>query len=148
MEDVQNKALSNNNIRSLAYFFSVQLDQRLAQLTQNTPYQKMRGSDTRAFVIATRSPKTISEIARHLHISRQSTQSSVSRLAKFGLVKLAQHPSNNREKLVEITQQGWAASAVAVNNLRLVEEDIERLVGASQYAALRQGLEDLVQKMA
>ena len=148
MENVQDKALSNNNIRSLVSFFSVHLDQRLAQLMQNTPYQKMRVSDTRAFVIATRSPKTISEIARHLHISRQSTQSSVSRLAKFGLVKLAQHPTNKREKLVDITQQGWAASAVAVKNLRLIEEDLERLIGTSQYAALRQGLETLVQKMA
>ena len=148
MENVQDKALSNNNIRSLVSFFSVHLDQRLAQLMQKTPYQKMRVSDTRAFVIATRSPKTISEIARHLHISRQSTQSSVSRLAKFGLVKLAQHPTNKREKLVDITQQGWAASAVAVKNLRLIEEDLERLIGTSQYAALRQGLETLVQKMA
>ncbi|MEP6827875.1 MAG: MarR family transcriptional regulator [Aestuariivirga sp.] len=114
MENVQDKTLSNNNIRSLVYFFSVQLDQRLAQLMQNTPYQKMRVSDTRTFVVATRGPKTISEIARHLHISRQSIQSSVSRLAIFGLVKLAQHPTNKREKLVNITQQGWAASAVAI----------------------------------
>ena len=111
VSELSGQILSDNNIRTLVYFFGIQLDHRIAQLFENTPYEKLRASDNRVFISATRGIKTISDIARHLHISRQSAQSSVGRLVKYGLLKLDQHPTSNREKLVVITKQGHRASA-------------------------------------
>ena len=140
------KIISDNNIRSLIYHVGIIFDRKLAALAGNTPYQKVRDSDSRVFMAATRARKTISEIARNLHISRQSAQSSVSRLVKFGIVKLENHPSSKREKIVAITDAGWRASKFASDQLMKIEKELERTIGIEAYSALRGGLEKLVQR--
>ena len=135
---------STNNIRSLVYFLGIQLDHRIAQSFKNTPYEKLRASDSRVFVAATRNLETISEIARHLQVSRQSAQSSVGRLVKSGLLKLDEHPASKREKLVVVTEQGHKASASAVAHLENIESELAALIGSEAYASLRSGLEKLV----
>ena len=145
MPETSDQTLSDSNIRTLVYFFGVMLDRKLARIFEKTPYEKLRASDSRVFVTATHGPKTISDIARHLHISRQSTQSSVSRLMSVGIVKLDQHPASKREKLVVITEQGWQASVMAIQQLKKIESELASTIGNVAYAALRQGLEKLVQ---
>lgn len=140
------KIISDNNIRSLIYYVGIIFDRRLAALAGTTPHQKVRDSDSRVFVVATRSSQTISEIARNLHISRQSAQISVSRLVKFGIVKLENHQFSKREKIVVITDDGWRASKFAINQIAKVEKELERTIGIEAYSALRSGLEKLVQR--
>ena len=146
MSQTKDYSLSDNNIRTLVYFFGIQLDHRITHLLKNTPYEKVRPSDSRVFVTATRGHETISEIARHLHISRQSAQSSVSRLVKIGLLNLANHPSSKREKLVIISDQGLSASAYAIAQLRKIETELAAIVGPDVYATLKRGLEALVEQ--
>ena len=118
----------------------------MAQLLVDTPYKGVRESDGRVFVAATRGPNTISGIARHLHISRQSAQSSASRLVELKLVNLTPHPSSKREKLVTITEEGWTASRHVVQQLQTIENELAELIGANAYAAVRQGIESLLKK--
>ena len=137
--------VSYNNIRSLVYFLGVKLDARMSSLLENTPYQKARPSDGRVFVNATRGQKTISEIARDLHISRQSAQSTVSRLAQAGLVKLEKHPRSKREKIVLITEKGWIGSAFARKQLQTIEDELAAILGSADLEAMRRSLEKLQQ---
>ena len=148
MSDIPEITISDNNIRTLIYFFGIQLDRRLDQLLEKSPYKKIRASDGRVFITATRGIKTIADIARHLHVSRQSTQSSVSRLVKFGLLKLEEHPNSKREKLIVVTEQGQNASAFAIEQVRLIEQELSQTIGDANYAALRNGLESLVRDPA
>ena len=140
--------ISDNNIRTLIYFFGIQLDRKLDQLLEKSPYKKIRASDGRVFISATRGIKTISDIGRHLHISRQSTQSSVSRLVKFGLLKLDEHPASKRERLIVVTDQGQKASVFAIEQLHMIEHELAQAIGDENYATLRKGLESLVQTAA
>ncbi len=126
----------------------IQLDRRMALDLAGTPFHKMRASDGRVFIGATRGLKTISAIARHLHVSRQSTQSSVSRLAKFGLLRLVEHPTSKREKLVVVTDLGGMASSFAIAQLRKIENELASAIGVENYANLRKSLEILVQSGA
>ena len=144
VQEILDQTLSENNIRSLVYFFGIQLDRRLALDLAGTPFHKLRASDGRVFIGATRGLKTISAIARHLQVSRQSTQSSVSRLVKFGLLNLVEHPTSKREKLVIVTDLGGKASSFAIAQLRKIENELARALGAENYANLRRSLEMLV----
>ena len=148
VKEILDQTLSENNIRSLVYFMGIQLDRRMALDLAGTPFHKMRASDGRVFIGATRGLKTISDIARHLHVSRQSTQSSVSRLAKFGLLRLVEHPTSKREKLVVVTDLGGMASSFAIAQLRKIENELAEAIGAENYANLKKSLEILVQSGA
>ena len=148
MSDIPEITISDNNIRTLIYFFGIQLDRKLDQLLEKSPYKKIRASDGRVFITATRGIKTNADIARHLHVSRQSTQSSVSRLVKFGLLKLEEHPNSKREKLIVVTEQGQNASAFTIEQVRLIEQELCQTIGDANYAALKNGLESLVRDPA
>ncbi len=144
MIDAQREVPSVNNIRTLVYFLSVILDRRIAQTRNASPYAPTRDSDTRVFLAAVRATRTISDIARNLHVSRQSAQSSVGRLVGLKLVKLANHPTSKREKLVVITEQGWQAASFAAAEIGFIETRLAGLIGNENYAIMKSGLEKLV----
>ena len=146
MPEVQKNVLSDNNIRTLVYYLGVIIEQKNAKLIANTPFKQVRASDVRVFIGATRGLKTISDIARHLHISRQSAQSSVGRLTNLGLLLLKEHPDNKREKLVVLTDHGWQGSNLAVENISKIEVELAEMIGTEAYAALRQAIEALINK--
>jgi DNA-binding MarR family transcriptional regulator len=132
------------NIRTLLYFLSEMVDQKLAERRKGTPYERVRPSDIRVFVTAAREPKSISDIARGLGISRQSAQASISRLVKLGVVELETRPINKREKRVLITPRGVLAGKTARQQIDTIESEMAATIGTENLETMRSHLIKLV----
>ena len=128
------------NLRSLVFFLSMLLDQRVAEFRKSTPYEKLRASDERVFVAASRNTRSISDIARILRISRQSVQSSIQRLASLGLLHLVTTDDNKRDKIVMLTERGQLAAGLAAGMLSIMEGELTEILGDAEYAQLRASL--------
>lgn len=140
MVDENGKPLAHDNMRSLLFYLGLAIDDRLSQLRQGTPYEKVRPSDVRVFVRALRQSQTISEIARELHITRQAAQSSVQRLLKLQLLELQSIPDNKRDKLVKVTSRGVLASKTAGHQIGQVEAEFASLIGQDKVEEFRKHL--------
>jgi DNA-binding MarR family transcriptional regulator len=125
------------NLRTLVLFMGMMLDSRIEQMRALTPYRKIRASDERVFVAASRNTRTMSDIARILRISRQSVQSSAHRLVGMGLLELAGSEGNKRDKVLVLTEKGEAASALAVNMLKQLDADVSAVLGETDNAQLQ-----------
>ena len=148
MDDNNNKVPAGDNIRTLIYFFGLQIDSKLAEMRRNTPYMGVRSSDIRVFVAAAREPQSISEIARKLQITRQSVQSSVQRLQELGVVELGSLATNRRDKQVNLTTRGRLAGITAANQIAQVESAFEQAIGTQAWADFKSNLKKLVQACA
>ena len=137
-----------DNIRTLSYFLGMVIDNKLANMRRETPYAQVRPSDIRVFVTAARSPKSISAIARELHISRQAAQSSVQRLQDLGVVEAETSIDNRRDRVVVITPRGRMAGATAASQITQVEQEFAAVIGPEAWAEFRQNFKKLVQAFA
>jgi DNA-binding MarR family transcriptional regulator len=144
MIDENESGPTRENLRTLNYFMGLIIDQKLSTLRQGTAYERVRPSDVRVFVAASRATTTISGIARDLHITRQSVQMSVHRLIELGVLALEPMPGNNRDKQVVLTARGILARTTAGNQIRRVEKDFAQIIGAEGVEALRQAMVKLV----
>jgi DNA-binding MarR family transcriptional regulator len=148
MTDDQHHSPSENNIRTLLYFLGERVDHKLAERRKGTPYERVRASDIRVFVSAARVPKSISDIARLLGISRQSAQSSIGRLVKLGVVELETRPINKREKRVLITPRGVLAGKTARQQIDAIESEMAATIGTENLEAMRNHLIKLVSTLS
>jgi DNA-binding transcriptional LysR family regulator len=64
-----------------------------------------------------RDQATVSQIARHMGLQRQSIQRTIGVLCREGLVRLVDNPRHRRAKLAALTPKGWAVIREA-NRLR------------------------------
>jgi DNA-binding MarR family transcriptional regulator len=143
-DDIADLTPSTDNIRSLTYFLNLIIDQKLISLRKGTPYEKVRQSDTRVFVAASRRPQTISEIGRYMHITRQSVQMSVHRLMKLGVLELQPAPGNRRDKVVHLTQKGQLARASAARQIADIEREFAAIIGTAELERLRGAMAKLI----
>ncbi len=144
MIDDQDIGPPETNLRTLIHFLGEMIDAKFVNWRKDTPYAGVRASDVRVFVTATRGPKSISEIARKLGISRQSAQASVKRLIKLGVVELERLPDNKREKLVLITPRGVLAGKTAKQQIETIESDVAAIIGRENLENMRKNLTELV----
>jgi DNA-binding MarR family transcriptional regulator len=143
MIDDQQTQFPTNNIGTLVRELSTGIDLRLQQLRAGTRYETVRNSDVKVFIRALRSGATVSSIARDLDITRQAVHASVQRLKTVKVVELQPLPNNSRDKLVVVTQQGLHAQQTAVEQIKLIEERMAKIIGKRQLETLRGQLQML-----
>jgi DNA-binding MarR family transcriptional regulator len=141
MVDGKDKPIAQDNLRTLLFYLGLAIDDRLSQLRQGTPYEKVRPSDVRVFVRAFRKPQTISDIARDMQITRQAAQSSVQRLMKLQLLELQSIPENKRDKLVKVTARGVLASKTAGQQISQIEAEFAGIIGQNKVEEFRKHLQ-------
>ena len=136
-----------SNIRSLLRDLGFLLDDRLHALRKDTRYAKVRDSDVKVFVRASRFPGTLSEIARSLRVSRQAVHLSVKRLQLLGVVELVAQPNNRRDKLVQITERGIQAESIAAAQIVTIESEMAAVIGQDGVTLLRTLLTKLIKDL-
>lgn len=77
------------------------------------------------------------ELARRVGISRQSMQLLLESLESAELVSERGHPDDRRAKLIALTERGHELAAVAARELRALERELARRIGADEVEALR-----------
>jgi DNA-binding MarR family transcriptional regulator len=147
MVDDQASQVPIDNIRTLLYYLGLAIDGRMSQYRRGTPYEKVRPSDVRVFVRASRSTYTISEIARELQITRQAAQSSVQRLIKLQVIALKTLPGNKRDKVVVITPKGELASRTARQQVVNLENEFAEMIGRDMLEELRISLGIMLERL-
>jgi DNA-binding MarR family transcriptional regulator len=132
-----------NNIRTLLQLVSDRLDGRLLTYRQGTRYEGVRQSDAKVFFRSLSEPRTMAELARNLHVSRQAVQMSVKRLMKLGVVELRHENGNKRDKVVVVTERGKHAEKTAIEQITRLESECAAIVGMDGLAKIRQLLAGL-----
>lgn len=147
MVDENGEQVPQDNLRTLLYYLGLALDDRLSQLRKGTPYEKVRPSDVRVFVRASRHTQSISEIARELRITRQAAQMSVQRLMAIGVLELQATANNKRDKLVVVTPRGMMARKTANQQIILLENELGAIIGKDHLEKFRQDLIMMLESM-
>jgi DNA-binding MarR family transcriptional regulator len=147
IDDMSGRAIAYDNIRGLLQDLIGQLDQRFTLHRRGTRYEAVRQSDIKVFILASRQPRTVSDMARELLVSRQAVHGSVMRLKALDVVELLPQPGNNRDKLVAVTDRGWHAQQVANDSIALVEKECADILGTKGLEQLRKQVYALVTAM-
>lgn len=126
------------NIRTLLQLVSDRLDSRLLTYRQGTRYEGVRQSDAKVFFRALGEPKTMADLARNLHVSRQAVQMSVKRLIKLGVLELKPIPGNLRDKVVVVTERGLHAQKTAIDQIGRLEAECAGVVGEDGLTKVRE----------
>ncbi len=130
-------AVPLNNIRSLIQGVSDGLDAKLHAYRKGTRYESVRPSDVRVFVLALRQPRSISELARILGVTRQAVHASVKRLRQLKIIDLQSNSAHPQEKLVVLTDSGAKARQAAQVQVEQMEADIAAIIGKDGLENLR-----------
>ncbi|CTQ56101.1 MarR family protein [Roseibium album] len=125
------------NIRGLVADLNEHLDQRMVQLRKGTDLDAARPADANLFMMISRNPRTISELARDKGVSRQAVHASVSRLVELGAIRLEPVPGNKRDKLPVPTELGQQARARVGGLLRELEAELVGVLGKEDLEIFR-----------
>ncbi len=136
-------AVPLNNIRSLIQGVSDGLDAKLHAYRKGTRYESVRPSDVRVFVLALRQPRTISDLARILGVSRQAVHSSVKRLRQLKILDLQANSDHPQERRVVLTDSGAKARLAAQMQVEQMEAEIATIIGKDGLENLRSTLATL-----
>ncbi len=134
------KLVPLDNLRRLLRNLAESLDIRLSEFLKNTPYERVRPSDAQVIVNVARGYDRISELAKHLSISRQAVHMSAQRLQEMGLVELKPVPNNKRDKRVAITIAGQRQIRRGTKEMADAEAELTSVIGAANMAKFRKQL--------
>lgn len=143
-DDLKNRAIPYENIRGLLQDLASELDRRAVVYRKGTRYEKVRQSDLRVFILASRQARSVSELARELEVTRQAVHSSITRLKALQVVELLPQPGSGRDKLVAVTEKGWQAQAVANDSITRLEKECAQILGVKGLGQFRKQLLALV----
>ncbi len=146
MNDKKSRLPRFDNIKGLVQDLTEKLDVRMHSLRVGTEFEHLRPSDAKTFMLISRHPRTISELARDLGITRQATHNSILRLIENGVVELHPAPGSKRDKIPVVTAKGQAVRRLAAKNLVIIEAELEAKIGTERLEQLRGILIDLLQE--
>ena len=100
-------------------------------------YDDLGRSDGVIFRMVSARPRTVSELATGLEISKQGAAQIVEDMERRGYVVRRPDPNDGRARLVELSSRGRAALGVARDFHRDYERELVRRHGARSVDALR-----------
>ena len=80
------------------------------------------------------------DLARRIGISRQAVHKTLAEMVESGLVTLAPDPTDQRAKLVMLTELGREHVVVARQILADLEQELDARIGSERLAGLREAL--------
>ena len=144
MDDEKGALPRHDNIKGLVQDLTEKLDARMDALIVGTPVERIRPSDKKTFMLIARHPRTISELARALRITRQATHKSVLRLIEHGVIELQPAPDSKRDKIPIVTEKGQQIRRIAAQNLDKIEAEIEAKISKRRLEEFRETLIELL----
>jgi DNA-binding MarR family transcriptional regulator len=99
-------------------------------------FTSLRPAHGLAFICVAGEGATVSEIAAHLGITKQSAAAIVEDLAAAGYLVRSPHPRDGRAQLVRLTERGLAATEAATKAAREQWRELARSVGEEPLTQL------------
>lgn len=131
------------NIRTLLLDVAAWLEKDTQHMATSAGFAAIRPSDARMFASIADRPRTISQLARAMNISRQAAHSSIGRLMEWNAVELRHAPGSRRDKVAILTEKGLKARQATQARLKAMESLIENKIGVERLELLRTLLLDL-----
>ena len=142
MDDIRNEEdVSALNLRQLLLKRSDWFEERIVDAADRYGYGFVTPAMNRLFARMPRKPVSISALARRLAVSRQAVHQTVAEACRRGILELVPHDSDARLRNVRFTKKGLAMKQSARLAVREIEAELERRLGAEDFAALRRILE-------
>lgn len=83
------------------------------------------------------------ELAARGQMTKQAANRLIRHLEEHGYLRLEPDPTDQRARIVRLTDRGWALIATIRSTVQQVEVEWSRLLGPRRFAALRSTLEEL-----
>ncbi len=132
------------NVKGLMQDATELLDMRMIALRQSSRFSDVRPADAKVFMLVARRPRSISDLARALNISRQAVHASVGRLIDLGGIQLENAPGSKRDKIPQLTDLGREAQIEAAGYLKTIEAELAAKIGSERLEQLRAILIDIL----
>lgn len=136
MDDKKHK-MGQNNIRGLVQDLSERLDAKSNELRANTAFASTRPADAKTFMLISRHPRGLTELAQALKISRQATHKSVLRLVDAGVVSFELVEGSKRDMIANLTVEGLNARLLGLEIAQAIENTIRKEIGDDDLETLR-----------
>jgi len=104
----------------------------------------LRASDGYVFRALAEGPRRIVDLAQGLDVSKQAASQTVADMASRKLVRRRPDPEDGRATLIELTERGRKALETARRFHASYEAELVDRLGVRRSAALRAGLESIV----
>jgi DNA-binding MarR family transcriptional regulator len=129
--------LSGQTLRQLLLRRSGWFEDRILRSAPRFGYGFVTPAMHRLFVHMPRKPVSISELARRLAVSRQAVHQTVAEACRRGILELVEDPDDARVRKVRFTDKGLTMLRSASQSVKSIETELERRLGARDFAALR-----------
>ena len=129
------------NLRQLLLKRSAWFEERIVEAADRYGYGFVTPAMNRLFAHMPRQPVSISALARRLAVSRQAVHQTVAEACRRGILELVAHESDARLRKVRFTKKGRAMKQSATLAVSEIEAELERRLGAEDFATLRRILE-------
>lgn len=144
MIDKKDDTFLSTNLKGMMMTMLARWNQQMDEGRAATEFADIRPSDMRVFGQLRGRTVRLSDIHRELGFSRQAAQQAVDRLVTHGVLQVELAEGSRRDKIVSITAKGQDLRTLAAAQIREIEEDCVRIIGADGTEELRQALIQLV----
>jgi DNA-binding MarR family transcriptional regulator len=83
---------------------------------------------------------SVSELARRVGTTRQSTHQAVHGLIEMGLLEQSPDPGSARSRLVRATEEGARVHQRALRTIARIEDELAQRIGVAAFESLREAL--------
>lgn len=132
------------NISGLVQDLSERLAAWSVEARERTAFAGARPSDAKTFMLVSRHPRGLTDLATALGISRQAAHRSLGRLVDRGLVRFELMPGSRRDMVATLTEDGLRAREIGLGVAAAVERRLAERIGADGVETLRGLLVDLL----
>ena len=140
-EERNTEDVAELNLRQLLLKRSGWFEEQIVEAAERYGYGFVTPAMNRLFAHMPAKPVSISALARRLAVSRQAVHQTVAEACRRGILELVAHESDARLRKVRFTKKGRAMKQSAALAVREIEAELERRIGAEDFAALRRILE-------
>lgn len=148
MIDKKDDAFLGQNIKGMMMTLIAHWNAQMDDARADTEFASVRPGDMQVFAQLRGRTLKLSAIHREMGFSRQAAKQAVDRLVLQDMITVAPDPDSKRDKLVRITEKGQRWRTIAAANIRSIEEDIARTIGAENRESLRDALKALLRASA
>lgn len=126
-----------DNIRGLIQDVAEYSDALAVEIRGKTIFADITAADARTFMLISRHPRGITELAKAQNISRQAAHKSLKRLINKGVASLEFVEGSRRDKIAKLTDKGLEARKVGLEIASAVEACFRQQIGYDDLETLR-----------
>lgn len=126
-----------NNLRGLLQDLCEYSDALAAEIREKTVFAGTHPADAKTFMLISRHPRGVTDLAQALQISRQAAHKSVQRLVEIGVVSYDFVEGSRRDMIATLTEQGLEARKVGLQIAGAVEDHVRQRIGDEDLETLR-----------